>query len=142
MSDQRDIDSLNRLLRAESGSLIHRLAEASPHVSWPAAGDHLIVQEMRSEILDHQQSLATMILDLRGAPSPPGYPIQTGSVHYLELSFLMPLVIDNMRRLISLYETAGVRSHDAAALVNRILGDHRRHLSQLERIHSNLTQRV
>jgi hypothetical protein len=123
---------------AEHGSLIQRLAEAEAHVSWPAAGDHLIVEQMLKETKDHQQSLANMILDLRGAIRPPYYPTELGEVHYLELSFLMPRVIANVRKLVTLYESAGVRNSDAAVLVNRILGDHRRHLEQLDRIHSNL----
>lgn len=141
MNDQRDIEALNRLFKAEQGSLIQRLAEAGSHVSWPAAGDHLIVQQMLKETKDHQQSVARMIGDLRGALQPPYYPTDLGEVHYLELSFLMPRVITNVRNLVKLYESAGVRNSDAASLVNRILGDHRRHLEQLERIHSNLKRR-
>ena len=58
------------------------------------------------------------------------------------LSFLMPRVIANVRSLVQLYESSGLRNSDAAALAIRILADHRRHLEQLEKIHSNLRDRV
>lgn len=137
MNHQADIDTLNALLAAEYGSLVHRLAEAGTHVTWPAAGDHQIVQQMLRETQAHQAALAESILRLRGSPRPPTYPTSVGGVHYLKLSFLMPQVIANVRNIVRLYESARVVDKAAAQVVRRHLDDHRRHLAELERIHAN-----
>ena len=138
---ERAVQSLNRLLAAEYGNLIQRLAEADPFVSGQSAADHAEVQRMLEDIKRHQRELAQMIIRLRGAPVAPSYPTSLGGVHYLKLSYLMPQVIAGVRDLVRLYEQAGTTGDDEAdALVARILGDHQRHLATLQRLHSNLFQ--
>ena len=62
-----------------------------------------------------------------------------GGVHYLNLSYLMPQVIAGLRSLIQLYEKLGpTGSAEADGLVSRLLSDHKRHLAELEKMHSNL----
>lgn len=135
------IETLNRLLDAEYGNLVHRLGESSPFVTWPAAADRAVVEKIVGDVRRHQHELVEMILALRGAPVPPRYPTSMGGVHYLKLSFLIPQVIAGMRQLVKLYESAGSTGRPQAdALIARILTDHKRHLAELERLHANLAQ--
>jgi hypothetical protein len=133
------IETLNRLLDAEHGNVVHRLGESNPFVTWPAAADRAIVEKTVADVRRHQHELVEMILSLRGAPIPPRYPTSTGSVHYLKLSFLMPQVIAGLRQLVKTYESAGSTGRPQAdALIARILADHKRHLAELEKLHTNL----
>lgn len=138
---ERAVQTLNRLLAAEYGNLIQRLAEADPFVTGQSAADHAEAERMLEDIKRHQRELAQMIIRLRGAPVPPNYPTSLGGVHYLKLSYLMPQVIAGVRELVRLYEQAGTTGDpEADALVARILADHQRHLATLQRLHSNLFQ--
>lgn len=138
---ERAVDTLNRLLAAEYGSLVRRLAEADPFVTWPAAEDKAEVKRMQADIDRHERDLAQVIIKLRGAPVTAGYPTSVGGVHYLKLSFLMPQVIANVRDLIRAYEQAGTTGdREADALISRNLEDHKRHLANLQHIHTNLFQ--
>lgn len=135
------VDTLNRLLDAESSSLVHRLGESNPFVTWPAAADRAIVERIVADVRRHQQELVDMIISLRGAPVPPRYATAMGGVHYLKLSFLMPQVIASERQLVQAYESAGSTGRPQAdALIARILTDHKRHLAELEKLHANLAQ--
>lgn len=138
---ERAVDTLNRLLAAEYGSLVRRLGEAAPFVSWRSASDRAEIRRILSDSEAHQRELIQMIIRLRGAPIPPTYPTAVGGVHYLRLTFLMPQVIAGVRDLVRLYETVGTTGdRDADALCGRILENHKRHLANLQRIHSNLFQ--
>jgi hypothetical protein len=142
MEHSSDIATLNALLAAEYGSLVHRLAEASAHVTWPAAGDHQIVVQMLRETQAHQAALAGAIIALRGSPRPPTYATSVGGLHYLKLSYLMPQVIAGVRGLVRLHESARLADAQAAEVVRRNLEDHRRHMAELERLHTNLARRA
>jgi hypothetical protein len=135
------VDILNRLLAAESGSLIHRLRESNPFVNTRAASDHAIVGKMIADVQRHRHELVEMILSLRGAPAPPRYATELGGVHYLKLSFLMPQVIADTRELVKTYESAGSTSYpETDALIAQILADHKRHMADLERLHAGMAQ--
>ncbi len=135
------VDILNELLEAECGNLIHRLGESNPYVSRSAAVDHAVVERMRADVERHRRELIDMILSLRGSPAPPSYPTALGGVHYLKLTFLMPQVIASVRGLVRTYESVGSTGRPQAdALIGRILADHKRHLAELEKLHSNIAQ--
>ncbi|MEK6643648.1 MAG: hypothetical protein AABZ08_07035 [Planctomycetota bacterium] len=139
MANESTITKLNSLLKAEYGCLVHRLGECTPFVTWPAADDRAVVQQMLADAKSHQHDLINLILKLRGSPVPPAYPTYVGGVHYLNLSYLMPQVIAGLRGLVRLYEQGGPTGHtESDALASRILSDHKRHLAELERMHSNL----
>jgi hypothetical protein len=130
---------LNRMLRVEYGSLLCRLTDANPYITWNSAQDALLVGQMCADESQALGELVTAILDLRGAPVPRNYPISTGGVHFLSLDFLMPQVIASKKALVAAYESApptGIPFADA--LKARILDQHRRHLAALQRLHSDL----
>jgi hypothetical protein len=139
MANEQSITKLNTLLAAEYGCLVHRLGECTPFVTWPAAEDRTVVQQMLADAKRHQHDLINLILKLRGSPVPPAYPTYVGGVHYLNLSYLVPQVIAGLRGLVQLYERISPTGHpESDALASRILSDHKRHLAELERLHSNL----
>lgn len=141
MSDQVAINTLNKLLSAEYESLIPRLREADPFVSWPAADDRALVEQMLADVEAHERDLTEMIIRLRGMPLPPRYSAETSSVHYIKLDYLMPAVIDSVRRLIVTYESTGATGHaETDALIARNLANYQNHLSMLEKAHSNLVK--
>lgn len=142
MSNELVVAVLNQLLAAEHRNLIRRLGESNPFVTWPAAEDRAVVERLLADTRHHQQALAGLILKLRGSPAPATYPTELGGVHYLNLSYLMPQVIAGVRELVRVYEGASGTGHpEADVLISRILGDHTRHLSELERMHANLAGR-
>lgn len=136
---ERAVQTLNRLLEAEYGSIVHRLAEADPFVTSAAADDQAAVRPMIAELNRHQRELTAMILKLRGAPVPPRYPTALGGVNYLSLTFLMPQVIAGTAKLVQTYQREGTTGHpESDELIGRILQDHKRHLEELKAMHSNL----
>ena len=69
---------------------------------------------------------------------PRRFSTSTGGVHYVKLAFLIPDVIESLRRMIAAYESAGAAGHpDADALIARHLTDYRRHLDELEAKHAD-----
>lgn len=134
---QDAVDTLNDLLGAEFASLIPRLGEASPFVTWPAAEDQALLRRMLADSQTHQRELTQLILKLHGSPNPPRYDVDTGGLHYVKLSHLVPEFIESVRRLITTYESAGpTGSAEADALVARNLADYQQHLTYLEKLHA------
>ncbi len=143
MANDQTITKLNSLLKAEYGCLVHRLGECTPFVTWPAADDRAVIQQMLVDAKAHQHELIKLILTLRGSPVPPSYPTSVGGLHYLNLSYLMPQVIAGLRGLVQLYELGGPTGHrESDALASRLLSDHKRYLAELEHMHSNLAASV
>jgi bacterioferritin (cytochrome b1) len=133
MSNEAAINTLNRLLDAEHASFAQRLGEASPFVDDSQTAAGALVDRMVAATQDHQHQLSETILALRGAPALRRRMGDSGSMHYLELSFLLPKAIAAQRDLIRVYESAG-RTGDSTAdeLIGRILATHQAHLAELE----------
>ncbi len=139
MPESHSIDTLNRLLAAEYQGLVPRLAQADPFVSMPAAGDRALLLRMAADGRAHERDLIEMIIRLRGAPVPRRFATESGGVHYIGLSHLIPLLIEDLRRLVAVYESAGATgTAEADALTARFLHDYRGYLKTLETMHGNL----
>ena len=130
---------LNRVLAAEYESLLPRLKESDPWVSLNSADDGAELIATVRDAESNVRELNEMILDLRGAPVSRRAATASSSVHYVNLSYLMPAILADLRRLISIYESAaGTTGHrQADALLSRILENYRRHLAALDKIHPN-----
>ncbi|MBX3396201.1 MAG: hypothetical protein KF841_12630 [Phycisphaerae bacterium] len=136
MANDQSVNVLNRLLLAEYESVISRLEQVDPYVSMLTADDRSQISRLLRDAQQHRRELSEMILNLRGAPIPPRYSTVTGGMHYVRLSHLMPEVLADLRRLISVYESAAGTSgnRDADALISTIQQNYRRNLSALEKL--------
>ncbi len=139
MTDPRTLNALNRLLAAEAGSLIARLAAASPYTPLLAADDRRELDLMQRDLESHKRDIIDLIYDLRGVPVFPPPDPRVGGFHYVDLRRLMPFVLDNVRQLIGVYEKAGGTGHrETDALIARHLANYRRHLATLEKLHGSI----
>ncbi len=139
MANERAVEILNRLLLAEYESLVPRLAEADPYVSLSSAEDRARIAGIGEDVKAHVRDLVQMILKLRGSPAPRRFATDSGGVHYVKLSSLMPAIMANLRELISTYESASGATGvpDADMLIGAILDNYRRHFAILEKMHAN-----
>ncbi len=132
---------LDRLSHAEQRSMLPRLRESVVFVSWASADDAGAVAGMIEEEREHVAWLVEMILDLGESPTPCTADVQTTSMHYVELNYMMPRVIQSKRNLIAFYEqnaAALSTSAEASALVARITERHQSHLAKLHQMTGSL----
>ena len=74
-------------------------------------------------------------------PTPCTADVQTTSMHYVELNYMMTRVIQSKRHLLAFYEqnsAAVSASAEASALVARIIDRHKSHLAQLNEMTGSL----
>lgn len=124
---------LNELLAAEKRSLLLRLTDTAPFVSSTDAGLADTIRPMIREATERIDRLSETIVALRGTlistvPDP-----RTGSVHYVDLRYLLPRIIQDERRVLRVYDAAAERITDASAreLALSIGECHRRHIKEL-----------
>ena len=137
MDHQTIIEILNELLERESRSILPRLGDNGVFVSWASAEERQIVAGMIAEQQEHRAWLVEAIHDLGGAPQPVSGDIHAAGLHYLDLSYILPTVLDDARSALSLYEAAATRIGDnalAAEVVGRIIARHRRHVETLDKL--------
>jgi rubrerythrin len=137
MADEAIIEILNELLHHGSRSLLSRLNESTVFVTWASAGEHRDVSAMIDEEMEHRAWLAEAIFDLGGEPFPVSPDIRTSNVHYLELSYLLPKVLEDRKRSLAIYESAAeqVASNErAAAVIAEIISRKRRHVERLSEV--------
>ena len=133
------VNILNGLLALEYQSLISRLEEINLFVALPAAEDQRAVQQLVADAKMHERDLTDLIMDLRGAPLPPRYSARTSSAHYVGIEYLMPMILENLKKLIAAYTSVGPTGASVAdKLINRNLENYRKHLVALEKAHANL----
>ncbi len=133
--------TLDQLCHAERRSLLPRLQESTVFVSWPSAEQADAVQEMIQEEQEHIAWLIEMINDLGESSTPCTADVRTTSIHYVELDYLMPRVIQSKRDVIEFYEqnAAAVWSSPAASeLISRIIARHKAQLAKLEAVSGEL----
>jgi hypothetical protein len=132
-----ELAALNELLQTESASLLARLAEAAPFVPPAAADVYAVVQRMVNQTGEHLAWLGQTIHELGGAVAPRRPAASTGELHYLEISYLLPRIVEDCRRLNQVYQEASgqVGANPAAAeVVGRILTRHAENLAALEQL--------
>ena len=121
--------------------MLPRLRESAVFVSSASAEDADAVAGMIEQEREHVAWLVEMMLDLGESPTPCTADVHTTSMHYVELSSVMPRVIQSKRNLIAFYEqhTAALStSAEASALVARISERHKSHLKQLNAMTGSL----
>ena len=133
--------TLDRLSHAEQRSMLPRLRESVVFVSWASADDADAVAGMIQQEQEHIAWLVEMMLGLGESPTPCTADVHTTSMHYVELNYMMPRVIQSKRNSIAFYEqnAAAVSTKaEASALVARITERHKSHLAQLNEMTGSL----
>jgi hypothetical protein len=133
MADERAIEILNKLLDAEHVSFMQRLSEACPFVNVAEAAQWAKVTGMLTAAAARQRELTELIIKLRGSPVPPRRFAETTSIHYVNLSFLMPKIAAAVRDLVQAYASAGrTGTAEADAFIARGLAEQKRHLADVD----------
>src|SRR5512140_1956498 len=141
MSDEHAIKLLNELLDAEGASLVCRLGELSPAVTYQWARARALVEQLVARQKAHQQQLAEMILALRGAPHPPRPPIISTGLHYVDLASPAPAVLTDLRKLAEAYRSAQTTGHPPSdGLIARLRSDREDSLCAWERVLAETTK--
>lgn len=139
MSNEAAIDLLNDLLQHEERSLLPRLRESMVFVSWACAGELQAVERMIDEENEHRRWLVEAITRLGGDPLPGLADIRSASIHFLELDFVLPRVVESHRSLLAAYEAAGSQTSSnpvVSEVVSGIIERHRKHGDQLAQLAS------
>ena len=95
--------------------------------------------------MEHRAWLAESINDLGGDPLPGLADIRTTNVHYLELGYMLPRVLEERRQSLAFYESAAEQlsaNERAAAEVARIVARKRRHVEQLSELIEKMHQQT
>jgi hypothetical protein len=130
------VEILNELLQAQAASLLPRLSEATPFISWAEADEIALVRRLIAEERAHQAELGACIASAGGALTPVLGDITSADVHYLALDFLLPRIIADKARLARVYEAAASRlapGTEPGQLVAQQLEAQRNHLAALKR---------
>ena len=126
---------LNRLLHAEHCGVVNRLRDAGSFTSRATAKERQIIDRMLADEVEHERGLSEAILSLRGTPDPGPAPIESGELHFLTLSLLLPRILASKAELIRIYESAGSTGVPRVdAMIKGFLENHRRHLQDLQHV--------
>ena len=139
---EQQVDLLNALLDAETRSLLARLGEAAPFVSWTAADEQALVEDLVEEQQQLKAALAECILSLAGSPTAGGADLTMGDLHYVELHHLMPRLVADQDRLVRACEVAAERVDadcDAGRLIGETRQTHEQHLDRLRELQQRIT---
>ena len=141
MENETIVQTLNELLAHESQSMLPRLGESTVFVSWASADEQQIVGRMIEEARENGARLVDAIRELGGEPLPVLADIQSTALHFLDLSHVLPAILNDCKRLLNLYESAAGQlgsSPLAGSVITEIIERHRKHVDQL----AGLTERA
>lgn len=142
MAREAVVEQLNDLLEVEGRGLAGRLNEVHSFVDWADAGTAAALRRIADRLRAHQRQLTDAIVRLGGVPRPRTPDMATARVHYLNLRYLLPFLIDNTRDRVRAYTraTTNVSTEPLASdTVNRILSQHQADLEQLEALANQVT---
>jgi hypothetical protein len=134
MNAEEAVRALEELLRAESGSLTAHLGDAHPYVGWESGVDPLLFAQILEDQRLHVERLAGAILQLGGVPRAAPPDARTARLHYVDAGYLLPLLVEDKRRLIALYDRVAPRVAEEPAareVVARNRAGHAAHLRRL-----------
>ncbi|GEM_PF-787344 len=135
MDHEALVAQLNDLLNLEYAGLLGRLDQIHPFVEW---ADAVAVPVFRQIVADEEHArrrLTEAIEAEGGTPRPPRPDPTSARVHYLDVRYILPLLLDEQRRRIAAYEAAAGQipsDRPSAPVVSELLQQHRSHLDRLE----------
>lgn len=128
---------IDRLLAAETYSLAGHADDARPFVDAASFRQWDAIRRDARAARTHSAQLIDAIESLGQMPQPAVFPIDVAGAHYVSLDTLLPLMIDEKRRLVALYEealAAAAGRPDVVATLREIHADHRKGLADLRAI--------
>jgi len=134
MNSNPTVDILNTLLIAEQASAVERMLESTVFVSWASADEYPIVQRISRESKEHCAWLVELIESYHGYVRPRVGDVRSADMHFQELDYLLPRVVDHERATLKEYEAAAAKlSSEPAAMtvLNRIIARRRTQLEML-----------
>lgn len=134
MNADRTVQALEELLRAETGSLTAHLGDADLYLGWESGVDLQLFAQLLEDEHRHQVRLSEAILQLGGVPRAAPPDARLARLHYVDVGYVLPLLIEDKRRLIALYDQAAPHVAEepmAAAVVARNRAGHAAHLQRL-----------
>jgi hypothetical protein len=137
MADPRSLQTLQQAVRRESNSLLQYMAGAFP---WTTALRTEALERLETIVLAEREGLAGLTRYLyrhKIAPPPSGgYPTDFTSLNFIDLGYLVPLLVkdqkDNIARLEA--ELHSVADAEARSAGEEFLAVKRRHLHALEQL--------
>jgi hypothetical protein len=141
-SEQATVAILNHLHAAEMDSVLPRLLELNVRVSFNSAPVLELVKKIAEAAREHREWLVDAIMDHRGTVWPVSLDLHTGSLHYVSLDSILPLLNTTISKLVAAYAQAAqdrsltVQAND---IVNRIQRRYAEFLQQLHSAQSRLT---
>jgi hypothetical protein len=129
------ISMLNQLLGAEQCNLAPRLVQSEVFVSGMSVRASEVVHRMADTTRRNCEQLVDLIIDLGGEPRPRPCDVSAANLHYQELSYVLPQLVQAHEKLVRQYNEARPRlagSQAASGLVSKILSHHESDLSSLK----------
>jgi hypothetical protein len=132
--DPRTAAVLQDVVRRESRSLLQYVSEAFP---WATSEERAALTQLQKLIDEERQSAAALgrfLVRRRADPPYLGpYPTEYTTINYVSLDHLLPLLLENERRSVTLLERdlAALTHSEARAQVEQVLAMKRRHLETL-----------
>jgi hypothetical protein len=138
MSDARSLHALHQIACREASSLLQYLAGAYP---W-AHGQAEPLDRLRAVIDTEREALAALTRYLHRHKMPPphtgGYPTDFTSLNFVDLDYLIPLLIKHQEQGIARMQAdlASVSDGEGRRLAEVLLQLKQRHLAALRQLHS------
>lgn len=127
-------DILNEVLALEQCSLCARLMESTVFVSTAALEELSIVKRMAQTDAQHTASLVDAILQRGGSPGPRVGDIRSADLHFQDLHYVLPRLVEDRKRLVQKCTLAAQRiaaDADASGLIASIAAHHQEELDTL-----------
>ena len=104
------VSLLDEVLATEKRSLVLRLADVNPFVTWAGVRAADTLRPIIREQAEHADWLSEAILQRGGAPSWAPPDARTGSIHYVDLVYLLPRIVRDEQHLLQVCESAATRA--------------------------------
>lgn len=145
MSEARAIDVLNGLLAATRNSPLAHLADSAMFFSSAGADEAEAIQAMIADENAHAAALAELMIELGESPRPMPLDAQTAGLHYLDVQFLLPKLLQAKEALLAVYASARASlagSPRALEVVSRLEGRQRAHAARLRELSARVASLV
>jgi len=125
------------ILQRDMSCLLHYLSGAWP---WTNRKERDIVARLQNLLeaeRDEHGRLAVILRKQRMIPPSASFLSEYSNYHYLALNFLLPLVLDEQKKLLANDQQAReqiINDPDAESMLDGFLGHKRNHLTDLEKI--------